>query len=178
MLYHILHWIQRGTFKSLHGRLSGVGGEQDIRELTIWPYFSELNGLRTSWYRYNVIQRPEWTLGCPAQYLPGYILQTMPDQRACADQESWPTCMNFFLLWATYRNYTIWEKWVYGLVRTTDDKWMVGMDDLVALLQPWWLYDSMKSHNAPVNSYSVWGRLLEIIISDLDWSLWLVNSTH
>jgi len=33
-----------------------------------------------------------------------------------------------------------------GLVRTIGDKWMVGLDDLVDLFQPWWFYDSMILH--------------------------------
>ena len=31
------------------------------------------------------------------------------------------------------------------LVRTTGDSWMVGLDDLVGLFQPWRFYDSTKA---------------------------------
>ena len=31
----------------------------------------------------------------------------------------------------------------HGLVGNTVGRWMVGLDDLGGLFQPWWFYDSM-----------------------------------
>ena len=50
----------------------------------------------------------------------------------------------FFITFCVVYNIWTWTLGASGLVRCTCDRWMVGLDDLRDLCQPWWFYDPMN----------------------------------
>ena len=47
----------------------------------------------------------------------------------------------------------------HGLVGNIGDRWMVGLDSLEGLFQPWWFYDSMKPRAAPTQVMRVYSGI-------------------
>jgi len=56
----------------------------------------------------------------------------------------------------------------HGLVGIIGDRWMVGLDDLRGLFQPWWFYDSMNLKKHSTDNYSVASWRMHKIFGELD----------
>jgi len=61
------------------------------------------------------------------------VLEELGDWRTCHRENSLTSVQETFRC-GTER---------HGLVGNISDRWMVGLDDLRSLFQPWWFYDSM-----------------------------------